>query len=253
VGHRAAADFASRWYGNQPTTEAGVALRDFNRTILLPMRVWDAPTRLFHWALVALVAVSYLSAEFGSMRVHLACGFAVLALLAFRVAWGFVGSETARFGQFLVRPSRVLLHLARFREPGADTEVGHNPAGGWMVVAMLVLLAVQVGAGLCASARRSDPTHTAGPLAKYVGEHAAAVAHAVHNANFNLLVAAIGLHILAILAYALVRRHDLVRPMVTGTKRLPATTRQPRMASPLKAAGVAAVAGAAAWLAAMLL
>jgi cytochrome b len=233
--------------------EAGVALRDFNRTILLPMRVWDAPTRLFHWALVALVAVSYLSAEFGSMRVHLVCGFAVLALLIFRLAWGFVGSETARFRQFLVRPSRAIMHLARFRESGPDTEVGHNPAGGWMVVVLLTLLAVQVGAGLCAAGRRSDPTHTVGPLAPYIGEHAAAVARTVHNANFNLLVAAIGLHIVAILAYAVVKRHDLVRPMVTGTKRLPATTRQPRMASPLTAAGVAAVAGGAVWLAAVLL
>ena len=187
------------------------------------------------------------------MRVHLAIGFAVLALLVFRLAWGFVGSETARFGQFLVRPSRVLLHLARFREPGPDTEVGHNPAGGWMVVAMLAILAVQVGAGLFAAARPNDPGHTVGPLAKYVGDHAAALARSVHNANFNLLVAAIGLHILAILAYALVKRHDLVRPMVTGTKRLAATTRQPRMASPLKAAGVAAAAGAAVWLVAAFL
>lgn len=221
-----------------------MALRDFNRTILLPMRVWDAPTRLFHWVLVLLVLLSYVSVQAGWMRIHLISGYAVLGLLLFRLAWGFVGSETARFGRFLGNPAHALAHLARFRERGPDTQVGHNEAGGWMVVLMLVLLAVQSVSGLF----NADRHGTAGPLAAYAGERVTSIARFVHSANFNLLAAAVGLHILVILAYAVVKKHDLVRPMITGVKRLPATTRQPRMASPALAAVLAALAGVAVWL-----
>ena len=221
-----------------------MARRDFNRTILLPMRVWDAPTRLFHWLLVLLVALSYVSVQADWMRIHLISGYVVLGLLLFRLAWGFVGSDTARFRHFLGNPARALAHLARFRERGPDTQVGHNEAGGWMVLLMLGLLAVQVVSGLFNANRHG----IAGPLAAYAGARVTSIANFVHGANFNLLAAAVGLHILAILAYALVKRHDLVRPMVTGVKRLPATTRQPRMASPILAAVLAALAGVAVWL-----
>lgn len=221
-----------------------MGLRDFNRTMLLPMRVWDAPTRLFHWSLVLMVALSYVSVQAGWMRVHLISGYCVLALLLFRLAWGFVGSDTARFRHFLGNPARALAHLTRFRERGPDTQIGHNEAGGWMVLAMLALLAVQVVSGLFHAERHG----TAGPLAKYASERMAATAGFVHSANFNLLVTVLGLHVLAILAYALVKRHDLVRPMVTGVKRLPATARQPRMASPVLAMAIAALAGVAVWL-----
>jgi cytochrome b len=221
-----------------------MGLRDFNRTMLLPMRVWDAPTRLFHWVLVALVLLSYVSVQAGWMRVHVSSGALVLTLLLFRLAWGFVGSETARFSHFLGNPARGLAHLARFRQRGLDTQVGHNEAGGWMVLLMLVLLAVQVVSGLF----NTDGHGAAGPLAKYASDRATSIAGAVHAANFTLLAAVVGLHVLAILAYALVKKHDLVRPMVTGMKRLPATTRQPRMASPVLAAVLAGLAGAAVWL-----
>jgi cytochrome b len=221
-----------------------MGLRDFNRTMLLPMRVWDAPIRLFHWAIVLLVLLSYVSVEAGWMRIHLASGYCVLALLLFRLAWGFVGSDTARFSHFLGNPLRGLAHLARFRQRDPDTQVGHNEAGGWMVLLMLVVLAVQEISGLFNTTRHG----VAGPLAKYAGARAASIAGFVHSANFTLLAAAVGLHILAILAYALVKRHDLVRPMITGVKRLPATTRQPRMASPILAAVLAGLAGVAVWL-----
>jgi cytochrome b len=221
-----------------------MGLRDFNRTMLLPMRVWDTPTRLFHWVLVLLVLLSYVSVKAGWMQIHLTSGILVLALLLFRLTWGFAGSETARFRHFLGNPARALAHLARFRQRGPDTQVGHNEAGGWMVLLMLMLLAVQVVSGLFNANRHG----IAGPLAKYGDAQVTAIAHFVHGANFNLLAAAVGLHILAILAYAVVKRHDLVRPMVTGVKRLPATTRQPRMASPILAVVLAALAGVAAWL-----
>jgi cytochrome b len=225
-----------------------MGLRDFTRTMQLPMRVWDAPIRLFHWAIVLAVLLSYLSARAGWMRVHLVSGETVLALLAFRLAWGFVGSDTARFGQFLASPADALRQLAAFRQRGPDTQVGHNAACGWMALLMLALLAVQAVSGLL----NADRHGSAGPLARYAGERVNAIAGTVHGTNFTLLAAAAGLHVLAILAYALVKRHDLVRPMITGVKRLPATTRQPHMASPILAATLATLAAMAVGLLATL-
>jgi cytochrome b len=228
-----------------------MARRDFRRTVMLPMRVWDAPTRLFHWALVLLIALSYTTSQLRWMQVHVLSGYTILALLLFRLAWGFVGSETARFGNFLGSPLAALRHLRHFRERTPDTQVGHNAAGGWMVLITLLVVAAQVASGLLSAEHRhrgSVGDLVAGPLVKYVSEQSAQLAWQIHtNITWMLLVAAIGLHILAILAYAFVKRHDLVRPMLTGLKRLPATTRQPRMASPLLALALAVMAGALVW------
>ena len=114
----------------------------------LPVRVWDAPTRLFHWAIVVLLCISWLTESRGWMELHFLAGYSVLALLLFRVVWGFVGSDTARFTHFLSSPLAALQHLAQLHRREPDTEIGHNAAGGWMVLLMLVLLAVQVGTGL---------------------------------------------------------------------------------------------------------
>lgn len=208
--------------------------------LFLPMRVWDLPTRLFHWLLVLLVPASYVTMRLNMMDLHMTLGTVLLALLLFRWIWGFVGSETARFGHFLGSPLRALRFLARIgvREP--DTQIGHSPAGGWMTLLLLLLLSVQVAAGLCAN----DGAATEGPLAKYVGGHASDVLSYVHAVTFKLILAAVALHLLAIATYAVVKKQNLVRPMVTGKKRLPGATRAPRMASPLLALGVLAIAGA---------
>ena len=224
-----------------------MALRDFNRTMMLPMRVWDAPTRLFHWSIVVLLPVSYISAKAGAMTLHQVSGYVVLALLIFRLVWGFVGSETSRFRYFLASPMRGLRTLARLREQTPDTQIGHNEAGGWMVLVMLVLLAIQAGSGLFNTQHHGSGA-AAGPLAHYLSKESGTVAQTVHAVTFNLLLFVIVLHIAAILVYRLVKKHDLVRPMITGVKRLPAATRQPRMASPLIAALVLAASGAAVWL-----
>ena len=132
-------------------------------------------------------------------------------------------------------------HLLRLRAREPDTQIGHNPAGGWMVLLMLVLLSVQVAAGLCAN----DGGATEGPLAKYVGARWSDRLSLVHEINFKLILVAIALHLAAILVYAYVKRQNLVRPMLTGKKRLPAAMRAPRMASPLLALAVLVVAAAA--------
>jgi cytochrome b len=217
-----------------------MALRSRQPALLLPMRVWDLPTRAFHWLLVLLVPSSYISMRLNLMGLHMALGYATLALLLFRWVWGFCGSDTARFGRFLAGPAQAVRNIWRLRVREPDTQIGHNAAGGWMVVLMLVLLTVQVGAGLCAN----DGGVTEGPLAKYVGGTWSDRLSLVHEINFKLILAAIAVHLAAISVYTFVKRQNLVRPMLTGKKRLPAAMRAPRMASPLLALAVLAVAAA---------
>jgi cytochrome b len=192
---------------------------------------------------VPLILAAYITVEvFDQPVLHLWLGYAILALLLFRVVWGFVGSDTARFRRFVASPRAALRYLPTLRRREPDTQVGHNAAGGWMVLIMLLLLAVQVGTGLFAS---NDAGTKAGPLAKYLSRHDSDLLSAAHSVTFDLLVAAIVLHVAVIGVYALVKRQDLVRPMITGKKRLPAATRAPRMASPLLALLILALAAAA--------
>jgi cytochrome b len=208
--------------------------------------VWDVPTRLFHWALVALVVASYVTAELGELDWHMRAGDGVLALLLFRVAWGFVGSDTARFSRFLRGPRAVLHHLRDFWSRARDVEVGHNPAGGWAVVALLLVLCVQVGTGLFAD----DDISSAGPLAQFIERPARRFLTGLHDQSFNVLLGLVALHVAAIGAYWVVRRQNLVWPMVTGVKRLPAAFVAPRLRRPVVAWVIFVVAASLAmWVA----
>jgi cytochrome b len=211
------------------------------RQLYLPLRVWDLPVRLFHWTLVILIFVSWLTQELGRMDLHKLCGYTIMALLLFRLAWGFVGSDTARFSKFLRSPLAAFRHLGQLHRREPDTEIGHNAAGGWMVLVMLGMLAVQVGSGLFSN----DDVLTEGPLAHFVSKETSDWLSHVHSVNFKLIEAVIVLHVLAIATYALLKGHNLVRPMITGKKRMPGATRAPRMASPLLAIVILAIAGGA--------
>ena len=220
-----------------------MALRNFNQPMKLPMRVWDAPTRLFHWAIVLLIVVSYVSVQRNWMQVHLLSGYTVLTLLLFRVAWGFMGSDTSRFSKFLRSPFEGFRHLAQFTRREPDTQVGHNAAGGWMVLLMLLLLGVQAGTGLFSN----DDGATEGPLAKHVSKATSDWLSGIHGASFWVLLAVIVVHVVVVFLYAAVKKHDLTRPMITGKKRLPAATRAPRMRSPALALAILAVSAAVVW------
>jgi cytochrome b len=204
------------------------------------MKVWDAPIRLFHWGIVVLIIVSYVTMKLGWIHLHLLSGYTMLAALLFRFVWGFAGSDTARFSKFLKSPIAGLAQLSRMFRREEDTEIGHNAAGGWMVLLMLLLLAVQVGAGLCANT--DDDYMVNGPLAKYVGKAWSDELSRVHAFNFYLILVVIVLHLLAIAAYAVFKRQNLLRPMITGKKRLPGAVRAPRLASPLRAIVVFVIA-----------
>jgi cytochrome b len=201
------------------------------RQLHLPMRVWDLPTRLFHWVLIVLIATSWVTQYENWMDWHKLSGYAILTLLLFRLAWGFVGSDTARFSRFLKSPLAALRHLSQITRREPDYEIGHNAAGGWMVLVMLLLLLVQAVSGLFSN----DDIDTEGPLTNLIDKAQSDWFSHVHSVTFTLIEIVIVLHILAIIAYAVLKRQDLVRPMVTGKKRMPGATRPPRMASPLLA------------------
>lgn len=209
------------------------------------VKVWDPWVRLVHWGLVILLGLSWWSAETGRMDLHLTSGYLMLTLLLFRVGWGLWGSDTARFGRFLRSPLAAFAHLRHLGRREPDTELGHNAAGGWMVLVLLAILLVQVGTGLFAD----DQVLTRGPLAAVVSGGTSDFATFIHIRNFNLILGLVGLHVVAVLLYLALKRQNLVAPMVTGAKWLPATLAQraPRLASPILAIGWLAVVGLGVW------
>jgi cytochrome b len=195
----------------------------------LLVRVWDLPTRAFHWLLVILVALQYATGEFHvlDMRWHFWFGYATLALLMFRVAWGFVGSQTSRFVEFVRGPRGVARYLRAQLSTNPQTSIGHNPLGGWSVLAMLVSIAVQIGSGLFAS----DEIDTDGPLAGLVSQRTVKWMTRLHGWNQNLLLVLIAAHVLAALLYLLLRHDNLILPLISGHKALPERTAPLRFAS----------------------
>jgi cytochrome b len=198
------------------------------------VRVWDLPTRIFHWLLVVLVAFSWWSGEQGYdwMPWHFWSGYAILTLLIYRILWGFFGSGTARFSDFIKGPKAGLHHLGALFRPGKTGDVGHNPLGGWMVALLLVLLLVQAGTGLFAE----DANLNAGPLSLLVSENTSKALSDIHEIVVKFLLVAIGLHVLAVLVYLVFKRDNLVAAMFSGKKLLPiAPGSEPKMANPLLA------------------
>ena len=205
--------------------------------------VWDLPTRACHWLAVALIAAAYATVRLGWMDWHARVGDALLAVLLFRVAWGIFGGETARFSRFLTPPRLAARHLAHLFRREPDTELGHNPAGAWMVIALLALMLGQTLSGLYVGNDIADE----GPLTEIVSAPLANLIEAAHDRFlWDALPAAIALHIAAILVHAAIKRQDLVRPMFTGRKRLPLGARPPAFASATRAATVLAGSLAAA-------
>ncbi len=210
-----------------------------------PLKVWDLPVRLFHWAIVLLILAAWLSQALDQMQLHMWIGRAILSLLLFRIVWGFIGSDTARFGRFLRSPAAALRHLRHLRRREPDTEIGHNAAGGWMVVLMLLLLGVQAGTGLFSN----DDGNTEGPLMHLVSKDESNALSHIHSLNFVLIEGAIVVHVLAIAAYAWLKRQDLVRPMISGKKLLPPGAAAPRLTNPLLALVTLVVAaGVVTWV-----
>jgi cytochrome b len=186
------------------------------------VRVWDGPTRLFHWLLVLLIVTSWRTGEAGGewLRYHFWSGYAILTLVLFRIVWGMVGGSHARFVNFVRGVPSALHHLRELVRPGPTSDVGHNAIGGWMIVILLAVLLLQTGTGLFAD----DDIVTVGPLGDLVSGATRARLTTIHRYNFELIMVLAGVHIVAVLGYLVLKRQNLIGAMITGNKRVLAPT-----------------------------
>jgi cytochrome b len=208
--------------------------------------VWDLPLRLFHWLLVLALAGCWLTHELGVeyMDWHMRLGYLVLALLIFRLFWGFAGPRYARFSDFVRGPGAVIDYAASWLRGEAGITAGHNPLGGWSVLALLAIVALQAVSGLF----NSDDILTSGPWRAAVpGDFADAMSW-LHGFNFNVLLTLVALHIAAVFYYSLKLRAGLVTAMLTGRKRGARTAAGIGGHRLLAAAALAALAGGLVWL-----
>jgi cytochrome b len=195
-----------------------------NRSTVPPAKVvtvWDLPIRLFHWSLAITVIVAVATGLIGgeAMEWHIQAGYGIVVLVAFRLLWGVFGTRHARFRSFVRSLPTTYAHVKKSMRGKAPHGPGHSPVAGWMVMAMLGVLAVQTVTGLFAN----DDIDTEGPLFHLVSKHTSDVLSAIHKLNFWVVVGLIGLHLLAIFGYYLiVRRINLIRPMITGRMRVAA-------------------------------
>ncbi len=178
--------------------------------------VWALPVRAFHWLIAALVVFSYVAGKVGGgwMEWHLRSGYAIFALLLFRIAWGLTGGTSARFTHFLRGPRAAIAYVAELRAGRRPLLASHNPLGGWMVMFLLAILVAQVATGLFAD----DEIATQGPLAARVSSETVARMSAWHAWNSWIIVGGVAFHVATILFYQWKLGIDLIRPMIHGWK-----------------------------------
>lgn len=211
------------------------------------VRIWELPIRLFHWALAALVVCSFATGMIGGNWVvwHFRSGYAILALVLFRVIWGFAGGRYTRFAAFPPSPTHFIAYL---RAPArATSSPGHNPLGSLSVYALLGLVGLQAITGLFAN----DDIASEGPWVKYISKSLSDQLTSLHHLNKRVILALVILHLAAILYYRLRKAQDLVGPMLTGDKVLD----DPRLAARddaglrARALGILVAVAIAVWLA----
>ena len=180
------------------------------------IRIWDWPVRLTHWALVLCILALYATGEYGwlSMDWHFRFGYAALTLILFRLIWGVVGSQHARFSDFVRGPRAILHYLESWGRADYRPALGHNPLGALAVLAMLLLMLAQAVSGLFSN----DEIQWFGPLSERISTSASADWTDWHHLGQKLLLLMIVLHLAAISVYRLVKHEDLVQPMLTGSK-----------------------------------
>ena len=177
--------------------------------------IWDLPTRLFHWLLVAGIVFMWYSAEVSDslMEWHSTIGQALLVLMLFRIVWGFVGSDTARFSHFVRSPAAVLAYAKTVFSSKPSMHHGHNPLGGWMVVAIIVVVTLQAVTGLFAS----DDIMVEGPLYGLVSGDTSEKLTGLHHLLFNVLMLLIIMHVAAIVFYKYFKNSNLIPAIVFGS------------------------------------
>lgn len=208
------------------------------------IKLWDVPVRSIHWAIVLLMPALWWTAETSDLTLHKQLGYVMLALVVFRIFWGFTGSSTARFASFLKGPRAIFAYASGLFGKEREAVVGHNPIGGWSAAILLLLLAAQIAIGLFA---QDVDGIESGPLTYLVSYDTADAARGWHHLLFNILLGFIVLHVAAILFYLIVKRDNLVGPMITGSKAFAAAVDQPWFAPAWRIAVGAVLSAALAW------
>ena len=198
-------------------------------SILTPqtVRIWDLPTRLFHWLMMLSVAGLITTGELAgeAMFLHFWFGYAVLTLVLFRLVWGVVGGHWSRFVNFIPRPAELKAYLLAIRHKQSTLHAGHNPLGALSIVFMLLLLFAQVFTGFMSD----DEIATAGPWVALVPNSWVALATQYHGVFGKIfLIVLIVVHVATVLYYKRVKNSDLITPMLNGNKELPSDTPQSR-------------------------
>jgi len=195
------------------------------------VKVWDFPTRIFHWALVAVMAVAWASSEAdgGVFWIHVYSGTLLIGFVAFRAIWGVIGSRHAQFGDFVRGPAEVSSYASRLFSFRPPYTLGHNPLGGWMVVALIAVILMAVLSGLMSS---SD-SYT-GPLAHVGG----GLLGDAHEGFANFLLVLIFVHVAGVIAHGFVSHENLPRAMVTGDKHVPGDVSADVVVEDIKPVGI---------------
>lgn len=180
----------------------------------ITLRIWDLPTRIFHWILVICITGAVICVNIGGnlMQWHAYFGYAALSLVLFRVLWGFIGAVHSRFTTFVPSPQRLIAFLSGKEGSG----LGHNPLGSLSVIALLLVVGIQASTGLFTD----DDIAFQGPLAKYVSNATVSLLSSIHALNSNILFGLIGLHLVAIAYYQWVKRESILMPMIHGDKQV---------------------------------
>jgi len=186
------------------------------------IRVWDLPTRLFHWLLVLSVTTCFITGSIGmtAMSLHMLSGLVVFGLLLFRLCWGFVGGQQSRFTAFVRGPRAVIGYAVEMLRGSSPRHLGHNPLGGWSILAMMLALALQAGTGLFAS----DDILTQGPLYHLVDSTLAYQLTRIHRYNRFVVAFLAAIHVMAVFFYLWGKQDNLLKPMITGYKDWPCDT-----------------------------
>lgn len=187
-------------------------------TVVEERRVWSLPLRVFHWGLVLSVTIGWLLGEFGPIdRVwHMRLGYATGALVLFRIALSFTGGPETSLRSLIVTPRALIDYVKHLRDRAPSDWHGHNPLGGLSVLAMLAALSVQVVTGLFSD----DEIFASGPLASSVTSRTASMLTGIHDITAKVVLVLVLTHVAAVVFYLIWKRENLVRPMITGWKRV---------------------------------
>ncbi|NRD73103.1 cytochrome b/b6 domain-containing protein [Shewanella sp. VB17] len=183
------------------------------------IKVWDLPTRFFHWGMILLLGSLWWTADIGEMDWHQILAYSLMILIIFRLIWGVIGSDTARFSHFIKHPKTVLGYMKLTKEQGVSSSVGHNPLGGYMVIALITFISAQLISGLFAS----DEIFTEGPLYSLVSNEVGSLMTWLHKKVFYVMLGLAGIHVLAVIYHG-IKGDKLIIPMITGYKQVPEKT-----------------------------